>query len=64
MKVPLRRGGNQGLRSRGGLFLHHPRIPGAFVQMPKVGGRRQGPVPFKEEYELLKPGNAVTVDTE
>jgi hypothetical protein len=63
MKVPLKRGGNQGLRAKGGLFLHHPKYPGKFIQMPKTsrGGRSGGPVSFREELRLLEPGREVSI---
>ena len=59
MRNPLKRGSNAGLRYKGGLFIHHPRIPGAFIQLPTA---RNKPVPFRDEYRLLKPENAVRVE--
>ena len=60
LKNPLRRGRNNArLQNKGGVFVHHPRLPGRFIQMP---GMRNKPVPFRTELRLLDPKNAVQVE--
>jgi hypothetical protein len=53
LKNPLRKvRNNQGMRHRGTLFIHHPTIPGKFVQLPRPGQRK--PVRFIEELRILE----------